>query len=292
MRLLVTIPHFCRRNPGEPALYGSESGDTATRLRQVGRCIAALHQTFGPRQSLAATPPTPANTTLGAAVNVVLVTTGDQHLSDDLPRHLFTQVGTDVPARNLGFACHEIMREQAGAYDYFAYLEDDIAVTDPLFFAKLTWFSQQFGQSALLQPNRYELASDLETMKLYIDGNTIDPSLAARYQDTGTRPRLLAEAFGRSFLFERVDNVHSGCFFLSAPQLARVAASPMFGKPTAEFFGPLESAATLMIMRAFEVYKPARENAGLLEVHHAGRRFLTAKPPDAAAENVAEATPG
>ena len=282
MRLLVTIPHFRRSSPGEPALYGSESGDAAARLRQVGHCIAALHQTFGPRQSLAATPPTPANATLGAEIDVVLVTTGDQHLADRLPRHLFTQVGTDIPARNLGFACHEIMREQAGAYDYFAYLEDDIAVTDPLFFAKLAWFSQQFGHSALLQPNRYELAPDLETMKLYIDGDTIDPSLAARYQDTGTRPRLLAEAFGRSFLFERVDNVHSGCFFLSAPQLARVAASPMFGKPTAEFFGPLESAATLMIMRAFEVYKPARENAGLLEVQHAGRRFLTAKPPEAA----------
>ncbi len=275
MRLLVTIPHFCRRGPGDPPAYGSESGDVDARLSQVGRCLAALHQTFGPRQALAATKPSPANTTLGAAVDVVLVTSHDQHVADALPRHLFAQVATDVEPRNLGFACHAVMREHAGRYDCYAYLEDDIEVADPLFFAKLGWFSRQFGHSALLQPNRFELAPDLETMKLYVDGDTAALGLPARYQDIATRPRLVADAFGRSFLFERVNNVHSGCFFLNAPQLARVAASPQFGKPTAEFFGPLESAATLMIMRAFEVYKPARENAGFLEVQHLGRRFLT-----------------
>ena len=286
MRLLVTIPHFCRRAPGEPAIYGSESGDLVERTKQVERCITALHQTFSPRQRLAAASPTPANTTLSTAIDVVLVTSDDQHLAQDLPQHLFTQIATDVPARHLGFACHGIMREQAGNYDYFAYLEDDIVVTDPLFFAKLTWFSRQFGYSALLQPNRYELAPNLETMKLYVDGDTTDLALPARYQDTAIRPRLLAEAFGRSFLFERVNNVHAGCFFLNAPQLARVAASPKFGKPTAELYGPLESAATLMIMRTFEVYKPARENAGFLELQHVGSRFLTAEPFKAAQQAV------
>ena len=39
------------------------------------------------------------------------------------------------------------------------------------------------------------------------------------------------------------------------------------------FVGPLESAATLGIMRTFKVYKPARENANFLEVEHYGRRF-------------------
>ena len=283
MRLLVTIPHFCRRTAGGQAHYGSESGDVAARLHQVERCIAALHQTFGPRQNLADTEPAPANTTLRTEIDVVLVTSRDQHLCDELPRALFTQFATEMEPRHLGFLCHEIMREHATAYDYFAYLEDDIEVTDPLFFNKLGWFSAQFGHSALLQPNRYELAGNLEIMKLYVDGNTTQRELPGRYQDITQRPRLVGEAFGRSFLFERVNNVHSGCFFLNRPQLARVAASPKFGNPTSEFFGPLESAATLMIMRAFEVYKPARENAGFLELHHLGRRFLVPRDPEPAA---------
>ena len=220
---------------------------------------------------------------MSGVVDVVLVTTAADHLADALPRHLFVQYAAAIEPRHLGFLCHDILREQAGRYDFYAYLEDDIAVSDPLFLSKLGWFTQQFGPGALLQPNRFELAHDLDVMKLYIDGNTTCPDIPARFQDTAVRPRLIADAFGRSFLFQRVENAHSGCFFLNNEQLARVAATPGFGRPTAEFFGPLESAATLPLMRAFDVYKPARENAGFLEVRHLGRRFLYARPAGPAA---------
>ena len=299
MRLLVTIPHYFRRTPDDgqamPGHYGSESGDAATRAAQVTRCMAALHQTFGPRQTLMGANPIPANTTLGGSVDILLVTTGGQHLVDELPRQLFAHAACQADPRHLGFVCHQLLREYAPHFDVFAYLEDDIEITDPLFFNKLAWFSTTFGHSAMLQPNRFERAHDLETMKLYVDGTPTDPGIPARYQDIASRPRLIGDAFGRSFLFERVSNVHSGCFFLNGAQLDRVAASPQFGQPTSEFFGPLESAATLLIMRAFEVYKPARENAGFLELCHLGRRFLRAQDrPPVPAEPSAEpgAEPG
>ncbi len=38
--------------------------------------------------------------------------------------------------------------------------------------------------------------------------------------------------------------------------------------------GPLESAATLGIMRSLKIYKPAPENANFLEVEHHGCRFI------------------
>ena len=244
----------------------------------MARCIASLHWAFGPRQSLSAVPePVGANTTLRGELDVVLVTTGDQHLADLLPQHLFTHVAADTEPRHLGFICQQLLRDHAGRYDYFVYLEDDLEILDPLFLSKLAWFTATFGQSTLLQPNRYELAHDLEIMKCYIDGNTTQPELPALFQDISVRPRVLGEAFGRSFLFERVNNVHSGCFFLNASQLVRIASSPRFGTPSAEFFGPLETAATMMIMRTFEVYKPARENAAFLELQHLGRRFLFAR---------------
>ncbi len=305
MRLLVTIPHYCRRTPNGPGFYGSEKGDIATRRAQVEQCILTLHQTFGPRQALLThTVPVQANRDFATVIDVVLVTAGDDHLADDLPREFFIQVATDAEPRLLGFKCHELMRDNAERYDYFAYLEDDIEIVDPMFFDKLGWFSEVFGQSALLQPNRFERAPDLHIMKLYVDGNTTSPDLPGRFQDISVRPRLVGGAFGRRYEFQRVNNVHSGCFFLNATQLNRVAASPMFGQPNADFFGPLESAATLMIMRAFEVYKPARENAAFLEIHHLGRRFLmghpgapdpvpeAAQPEPPAPETPAPETPG
>lgn len=279
MRLLVTVPHYFRRSR-PPGFYGSESGDAEARLQQVTRCLASLHQCFGHRQALAAPGHVAANTAVSGAVDVVLVTTGAEHLADALPRHLFVQYATDIEPRHLGFLCHRILREQAGRYDFYAYVEDDIEVSDPLFLHKLGWFAGLFGAGALLQPNRFELAHDLQVMKLYIDGNTTRPEIPAQFQDTAVRPRLAGEAFGRAFAFERVENVHSGCFFLNAAQFARVAAVAEFGQPTAAFFGPLESAATLPLMRAFDVYKPAREDAGFLEVQHLGRRFLYARAPE------------
>lgn len=287
MRVLVTIPHYYRREAepvAAPAFYGSELADVPTRRDQVTRCLAALAQTFGPRQALAGTDGgPPANDALALQMDVALVTTGTQHLVPELPRHLFLHCDTQADPRCLGFVCQDLMREHAARYDVFVYLEDDIEITDPLFFSKLDWFSGTFGNSTLLQPNRFELAADLEVMKMYVDGNTTHPDVPALFQDITQRPRLVGEAFGRSFLFKRVSNAHSGCFFLNATQLARVAASPKFGQPNAEFFGPLESAATLMLMRAFEVYKPARENAGFLELHHLGRRFLVPSTPQAGA---------
>ena len=281
MRLLVTIPHYCRRTQAGAPAYGSESGDIEARLAQVTRCITALHQTFGPRQALAMEQETHANDDIRAtAIDIVLVTSNDDHLVERLPKHLFIHIATTTEPRHLGFVCHHVMRDHAAEYDWFAYLEDDLEITDALFFDKIAWFTSQFGPSALLQPNRFEVSSDLDVMKLYVDGNTTTPELQAQFQDTTVRPLLEADALGRTLRFKRVNNVHSGAFVLNAQQLARVAPSPMFGKPTSTFFGPLESAATLMIMRAFDVYKPARENAAFLELHHLGRRFLIAKQPE------------
>ena len=53
-----------------------------------------------------------------------------------------------------------------------------------------------------------------------------------------------------------------------------MAAHPEFGRYTDTFNGPLESAATLPVLRSFAVYKPARENASFLEIRHLHQRML------------------
>ena len=273
MRLLVTIPHYYRASPGQ-GFYGSELDPQAVRVAMVTRCLAALHQAFGRQQLLSGVVPAPANEAMSAELDVYVVTTADEHLVPHLPRALFKHLAVGVARRELGFACHKLMQYHAASYDWFAYIEDAIEVTDPLLFDKLGWFNATFGGRALLQPNRFEVADDLSVMKLYVDGGMMKPGEAERFQDIRVRPRLEAEALGRRVVFQRVPNVHSGCFFLDGAQMRRLAAEPAFGAPADDFIGPLESAATLMLMRCFDVYKPARENAGFLEVHHLGRRFL------------------
>ena len=49
---------------------------------------------------------------------------------------------------------------------------------------------------------------------------------------------------------------------------------PGFPQRDCSFIGPLESAATLGIMRTFKIYKPALENADFLEVRHFGDEYL------------------
>lgn len=276
MRVLVTIPHFCRAEGAREGPYRSEDGRVEERLRHVTRCLGTLVETFGPDQVLTDRPARRANERLAAStLDIILVTTGRHHLVEHLPRALFGHAATEIHPRLLGFFCHRLMAERLDGYDYFVYLEDDIAVADPLFFVKLAWFERSFGADVFLQPNRFEADAAQPTAKLYIDGPPAAPDIPARLQDVNDRRRLAAELMGHTFRFERMPNPHAGCFFASAAHLRRLVATPEFGRPSNAFFGPLESAATLPIMRCFAVYKPDRVNAGFLEVQHLGGRFLS-----------------
>ena len=52
------------------------------------------------------------------------------------------------------------------------------------------------------------------------------------------------------------------------------ASQPDFLDRDTSFIGPLESAATLGIMRNFKVYKPVSAYANFLEIQHFGSNFL------------------
>ena len=274
MRILFAIPHYFAAEPG--GNYGSERTAPEERARVTRLCIASLWQTFSEAQALAdgfRQDFVPANPRLAAEITVALCTTGESHLVPELEGCAFHHVNTAAEPRHLGFECHNVLKSGLGQFDYFGYLEDDLRVDDGLFFTKLAWFNAQFGEAALLQPNRFELAAEPAPYKVYIDGNPRDRTLVRAQRNDG-QARLTAPAIGRPMAFQRVHNPHSGCFFLSAAQLSRWTAQPDFAVPSAAFCGPLESAATLGIMRHFRVYKPARENAAFLEIEHLDRRYL------------------
>lgn len=298
MRVLVTIPHYHEANgPSSDGRWHGSTGLPADRRRQaLARAIAAWHHVFGASQcylDLERRAVEPANSPLWAHVDLVICTTRDRHLVDGLalPTGSFEHVATSAEPIQLGYACHAILRERLGAYDYYGYLEDDLVIHDPWFFRKLAWFTARVGDDALLLPNRYEVTAGGLLRKAYVDGH-LPARVTAPFQDRSDRPVLSSDLLGVRVVFHRPRNPHAGCFFLNAAQMAAWSARADFLDGSDAFIGPLESAATLGVMRAFRIYKPVPENAAFLEIQHVGSQFIDRLPRPAAPSAPEPATLG
>lgn len=278
MRVLFTIAHYFNSEGG--GFYGSLKSDPTPRIKALQGCIAALHQNFSTFQGMldgSARRILPSNTKLSYDIDVVVCTNGENHLLYELDgiAHLFTHhTAFVVEPMLLGFECHEIMSTCYGQYDYYAYLEDDLQIDDPYFLEKIKWFNTNCGDEFLLQPNRYEVDMVQPMRKLYIDGNLVNPEMTKSIQDVTDSAEISREYLGAPLRFGRVNNPHSGCFFLNNEQLKRWIDQPYFLDRDTSFAGPLESAATLGITKAFKIYKPLAENAAFLEIRHLCNRYL------------------
>ncbi len=192
----------------------------------------------------------PANELLRAEVHVVICTTGGQHLLDRLPvdRNLYYHHPTHSEPPLLGYECQAVLRDRWGNYDYYCFLEDDLILHDPWLFAKLAWFSSQCGPEAVLLPNRFERGAETLVNKAYIDGDLAERATAG-FQDVTQNAEFRGTALGVPVVFRRPLNPHAGCYFLTAGQMAHWMKQPHFLDRSSAFVGPLESAATLGIMR-------------------------------------------
>lgn len=280
LRILVAIPHYFAAADGR---YGSLRGDPGARAAAVLRCLAWLQQsltgatlTSGPDVRVAATTP--------HHLDVVLVTRPDRHLVKHLEvfSPMFRHEVVDVEPTTLHFACHRLLAAHVDEYDYLCLMEDDEILRDPLFFFKLRWFDAMFGPEAVLQAARYEVSVGT---KAYIDG-PLPIAFTAPFQDARVEPELHAEALGMSITFHRSSNPHSSCFFLTSRQLRLWMGEPHFGEPEDAFVGPLESGATLGIMRRFRLYKAAPPHVDFLEIEHSGSAYLDDWHPDRVARRV------
>lgn len=255
MPLLLAIPHYFDPAPAERR-HGSLDGPPQAVI-DIGRMTT-----------------TPANHA-ARLLDVGVCTTGDRHLLGELPLGpgYFHHHPTAADPRLLGFECHAVLRDRLCGSDFYCYLDDDLLIRDPWLFVKLRWFTGQFGDEALLMPNRYEVACNRVVHKAYVDG-PLRPEVTAPFQDVADRPTLEGEPLGQRVVFRRPLNPHSGAFFLNARQMEAWAARPYFLDRDTSFVGPLESAATLGVMKSFRIYKPDPETGAFLEVERPGARFL------------------
>jgi hypothetical protein len=277
MRILFTVAHYF--NPDGTGRHASRRRDPMPRLSALTACLTMLRGLYGKSQAMihiGRRATIPVNTAQAHDVDIVVCTTRGHHLLAGLPLPpgFIAHHETEAEPMMLGFECQAMLRDSLGKYDYYCFLEDDLILHDPWFFVKLEWFTRQAGNANLLQPNRYEIASGGAVNKAYIDGDLL-PRVTAGFQNVAENPEFAGQILGQRVLFRRALNPHSGCSFLNAEQMADWAAKPWFLDRDTSFIGPLESAATLGVMRNFRLYKPAPENAGFLEIQHYGADFLS-----------------
>lgn len=287
MRILAVIPHFFRdpeagemAGAGETA-FGSFSSGRGKRLAALnatleGLRLAAAARYYELNHTKGMVGGIVMRRTTGNSIDIVLAVHGAQHLAGAIDHADAVEVVAhdDIHPKLLGFAAHRLMAQRRGAYDVYAYLEDDIVIADPDFFAKQVWFRETFGEGAgLLQPNRYEIGP--KASRVYIDGDL--PAVVKRPPPPPGPAALTAQWLGGPLVFERRDNPMSGAFMLSAAQLDRWTNDPSWNDLDQSYVGPLESASILGPSKLFAIYKPAFANAAFLEVRHHDAR-LSALP--------------
>jgi hypothetical protein len=277
MRVLVVLAHFFQGKAN--SIYSSTNEKLRDRRQQSLQSVISQWRSLVWPTSTLDIDTRSFKTTHRPALemDIVVLIHKDNHLLTQEMVQRFEirprNVATD-DTRMIPFAAHTVMKEGLNRYDWFIYSEEDLLVHDNLFFLKQQWFQEKFGKHRLLQPHRYEINPRAKFLKTYIDGDLkpsfIDPFLARVEED---EEQLEFKLESTAVRIERTKNPHSGFFFLSQEQLSLWSKKNYFMDLDCSFVGPLESAATLGILKTFSVYKAAEPNMNFFEVQHLDTKF-------------------
>ena len=280
MRILVAIVHHW--NPEGGGRHVSLRADAAPRVAALRDSILAFsrlagHQKYFHFSDQAAYP---ANLDQQLELDISVITDGQNHILDKLDppmlgRLKHVKTNPEHPLK-LGFEAHQFLASHLqDSYDLYVYAEDDLVIHDPWFFHKIKVFTEMFGQDCVLLPQRYELRPiPTRFNKIYIDGVMPASELLKWTPEPPEAKRFLDPLIG-ALNFESPLNPHAGCFVLTKQQLGHWVEQPWWLDRDCSFITPLESAATLGLLKTFQLYKPSFAQAKWLELQHWGTGFFS-----------------
>ena len=277
MRLLVIVAHYFKTETGPDWHHVVGSGRAPlAKIAALNAQIVALHRYFGPRHLAR---DGRVGSTAGAEPNtldIVIMTVRGANLLDriGIDPSEYTVEYFDGPPLMLAFEAQRIMRERAGGYDFYGYLEDDLSVTDPAFFDKIGWFAAEFGPDKMLAPARYEISHTGTLAKMTIEPRLSGDTVKA-LRRAGLPAALAGRWHGREQTFHLPNNPHSGCYFLTDAQLKHWMAQPSFYDCDASWVDPLVSAATYAPGRVFGMYRAGEPDPWFLEIEHFGTFYAS-----------------
>jgi hypothetical protein len=273
MRVLLAIPHVF--SPKEGSLYSSQTETKrATKQRALEEatlgnlvrhgCRHWIHASLGLRKPVVTRE---LKSSMGISLTIQLYTPARASLAGELPPHpnlqrIDPQVNdlTEVPL----MASRRLL-EQAANYDLVGYLEDDIAIEDGEFFHKILHLDHCGGGSYAFLPHRCERIPRQGDVILSGDPDGGRPDL---FWDTGESIEVSWPLGNRRFY--RATNPHSGCYFLS--QRKALATLKYWQErdwhSDFQLSGPLEQAASGLLLPLFKIMKPVPDHYRFLMVRH------------------------
>jgi hypothetical protein len=276
MRILLAIAHYFRAEEGSNH-SSTDAHRRDQRAQAVRNVIDAWRAHFGQVASLNVATRS-FEKMIGPAdqLEIVMIVNGDDHLLDsEFCRSRGVRI-YDAKLKNprkLGFSAHRLFANARHGYDMFVFSEDDLRPINSDIIFRILAFQDAFGYRRLLQPNRFELNVNGPEIKTYIDG-MLNPAVVEPYEKPLPDERFLTLRDGpRNISFQRATNPHSGFFAITAEQLAYWMAQPHFNDEDCSFYTPLESSATLGMLKTFSIYKPFARSMGWLELWHLDNRF-------------------
>ncbi|WP_415408812.1 hypothetical protein ACLM45_08680 [Synechococcus sp. A10-1-5-9] len=171
-------------------------------------------------------------------------------------------------SRHLPLKARDHLIENGHAYDLCLYMEDDLIIRDSEFLDKQIWFIKESEHRAVLMPHRTEWVPNGNGQRLLVDG-----PLKKEFIERFYTPKCNAAQGtfkGRGVIFDQSDNPHSGLFCISGVQAKQLAT---LEQPVHGFIGPLETAATLTVLRRYLVLKPAWKDRDFLWIEHGHPSF-------------------
>jgi hypothetical protein len=273
MRVLLCIPHVFKPKAG--SLYSSENESkrevksSALMDATIGN-ISRHSNTFFIHASLGKNRPVITRRQRhekGIEIYVQIYTTGDASLASGLPPSKYITVhniGIEDPKYVALHASKSLLR-QSKDYDLVGYIEDDILIEDPYFFQKIQHLIHSNGETYVFMPHRCELIHGEGDVILSGDPDGGRPDL---FWDTGEK-LVIDWPLGQQH-FYRATNPHSGCYFLSREQAATLYEywEKLGWRFPFELAGPLEQAATGILLPVFRIMKPIPTDYRFLMVRH------------------------
>lgn len=280
MKILIAIVHYW--NPEGNGRHASLRPDPIPRIKALQAQLLCLKR-LGNLQgvlNINTRSVDNANQALRHTLDIKIITDGKNHVLDKLDPVYASMIDevvtTPSDPKYLGFEAQRFLADNIEKdYDLYAYFEDDLQIRDPCFFHKINWFQKCAGSHCLLMPNRYEQFYKPATSvdRFYIDGPMVPGELAELIPNP---PASITTSLpAGEILFSSPNNPHSGCFVLSRDQLKIWREKEWFLDYDCSLISPLESAATLGLLKTFDLYKPHMAYAGFLEIQHWGSGFFS-----------------
>ena len=276
MKVLLAIPHVFA--PKEGSLYSSQT-EAKRGLKQEALLKATIgnlnrhrkrhwiHASLGKSQPVV-------NRELsspdGVELTIRLFTPPSASLANSLPQDPDLErldPGVNDYSHVPLVASRHVL-EQSQAFDLVGYMEDDLLLSDPEFFAKILYLDRYSDGNYAFLPHRCEHIRGQGDVIRSGDPDGGRPDL---FWDTGEMLNIPWPLGERRFY--RATNPHSGCYFLSRRQAMKVLKYWNDHRWIAPFqlSGPLEQAGSGMLLPVLNIMKPVPAHFRFLMVRHQDR---------------------